>query len=189
LQWNLCILFSSFWARFSWKPFFPYLFFFLPEKIPCWNKLSFPPSFFLSLFLSLSFFISFFISFFLLVSCSFLLSFLPSFLPSYLSVCLSVCLSACLSFLLFDFLSLYLKALLGSYLQYTYLVSREFIFLSSPFTDIIIRRNIQISSTAFIWEKKRAKVDVSIVMFWENISLLGTWERSFRSVLSYLIKH
>ena len=90
-----------------------------------------------------------------------------------LIVRLSVCLSVCLSFLcffcgailwnslpnaisllscflsLFDFVSLYLNALLGPYLQYTYLVSIEFI-LSSPFTDITICRNIQISSRAFI---------------------------------------
>lgn len=125
-----CILFSSFWARFSWAPFFSFLLFFF---------------LYLKRFRVEINFLSFLVSFFLF---TYSFSVVLSFFPSFLSFCLSACLSFLLSF--FDFLSLYLKALLGPYLECTYLVSREFIFLSSPFTDITIRRNIQISSTVFI---------------------------------------
>ena len=81
-----CILFSSFWSRFSWAPFFSFLLFF----------------FYLKIFLVQINFLSFLVSFFLYFSLSLFLftysfSVVLSFFPSFLSFCLSVCLSVCMS--------------------------------------------------------------------------------------------
>lgn len=88
--------------------------------------------------------------------------FLNQFLPFFLSF------SSSFFLFFFDFVLLCFNALLGSYLQYTYLVSKEFI-LSSPFTDNTICINNQISSIARIW-KKSVQKEMSVLFCFEIMS-------------------